>query len=70
MSKVDKFILMFVEFRFSGFPNPIQLKEKFILRINDIDIAKYVSLYLGQIIFHGVRKMFIRSTFDLILHTN
>ena len=72
MSKVDKFILMFVEFRFSGFLNPIKIKEEFVLRINDKDIAKHMSLYLGSIIFHGVRKIIIRSrkTFDLFLHTD
>ena len=59
MSKVDKFITMFVEFRFSGFPNLIQIKENFVLRVNDLDIAKYVSLYLRH-----------RKTFDLILHTD
>ena len=47
MSKVDKFILMFVEFRFSGFLNLIKIKEEFVLRINDKDIAKHMSLYLG-----------------------
>ena len=57
MSKVDKFILMFVEFRFSGFLNLIKIKEEFVLRINDKDIAKHMSV-LG------------RKTFDLFLHTD
>ena len=70
MSKVDKFKLMFVEFRFSGFLNPIKIKEEFVLRINDKYIAKHMSLYLGSIIFHVVRKIIIRSTFDLFLHTD
>ena len=54
MSKVDKFIHMFVEFRFSGFPNPIQIKEEFCFEKNDLDIAKYMSLYLGHddVYFH------------------